>query len=50
MKRSKLRKVRCKMYGSSKKGAPKSKMVMNPMFKKINILREWSSWDKIPLS
>jgi hypothetical protein len=41
MKRSKLRKEKYKTYGSKNKGAPGSKIELNPMFKEINRLREW---------
>lgn len=41
MKRSKPRKEKYKMYGSSIKGAPGSGMKLNPPFKEINRLRGW---------
>jgi hypothetical protein len=40
LKYSKLRKKKYKMYISSIKGAPESKMKLSPMFKEINRFRE----------
>jgi len=37
-----------KMYGSSIKGTPGSRMELNPLLKKINRLREWRPRRKIP--
>jgi hypothetical protein len=48
MKMSELRKEKYKMYGSKIKGAPRSRKQLNPTFKKINRLQEWSSQSKIP--
>ena len=39
--KSKLRKDKYKMCGSSNKGAPASGVELNSMFKEINRLREW---------
>ena len=36
MKYSRLRKEKCKMYGSKSKGAPGSGLKLNPVFKDIN--------------
>jgi hypothetical protein len=38
---SKQRKEKYKMDGSSYKGAPRSEMELDHMFKEINRLREW---------
>ena len=39
MKRSKLSKKKCKIYRLGRKGELGSVVVLNPMFKEINILR-----------
>jgi hypothetical protein len=50
IKHSKLRKKKYKMYGSKNKGAPGSRVELNPVFKEINRLREWWPQGKIPPS
>ena len=42
MKQSKLSKEKYKMYGSRIKGAPGSRMKLNPVFKEINRLKTLS--------
>lgn len=41
IRHNKLRKEKYKMYGSSNKGAPGSRMEVNPVFQEIHRLREW---------
>ena len=41
MKMSKLKKEKYKLYSSKNKGAPGSKIELNPTFKDRNRLREW---------